>query len=47
MTMLSPVLTGATGAFGKVENIKTLSLAPIDTAATNYKLTIGYKVSSI
>lgn len=44
ITMTAPVVTGTTGAWGKSENINSLSLATIGASTTDYKLTINYKV---
>ena len=46
VTMINPVVTGTTGAWGKADNIQTVALAPLaGSGNTNYRLTIGYKVS--
>ena len=45
--MVAPVVTGTTGAWGKVDSIKSVSLSPIpasSVSAETYKLTISYKV---
>lgn len=45
MEFVAPVVTGVTGAWGKVDNIQSAAITPLDTAPyTNYKLTLGYKV---
>lgn len=47
LTMVDPVVTGTTGAWGKVDNIQSVSLSQIGTTGKYYKLTIGYKVRPV
>lgn len=44
LSMVAPVITGANGAWGKIDSVSSLSLSLIDADNDAYRLTINYKV---